>query len=296
MSQLVPIFWCNWLGLSCIKLTRGFFTRYGVARGQDGVGSWITTFRINYWLDKFSDVYVFWRRAKVGFVNTSHSSIHLYQWNATCDWRVAQYNLATRTAVTDVRKWGTKQLQERVNNCKLWPLLASNRFYVHVWSVTWILDRTWSPHNFVPWLFMWVFSPLVSQTFLISCSTIEMCILSTRRAPRVVSKTQCGKIGHNFNSDAWCAFPQAAPSSDRWANVSNPAIEAHRLLQGIPSLFLSYVRPSDALRRRELGKTIILEVHAVAPPHSRSWFIGEEVMAGEQTALDINELWTSLHR
>jgi len=73
-------------------------------------------------------------------------------------------------------------------------------------------------------------------------------------------------------------------SAGKLDTISTQTLGAHFLRlphprTGIPSLFLSYVRPSDALRRRELGKTIILEVHAVAPPHSRSWFIGEEVMA-----------------
>ena len=54
------------------------------------------------------------------------------------------------------------------------------------------------------------------------------------------------------------------------------------ILQGIPSLFLPY--ESD---RANCGtrKSSILEVQAVAPPNARSWFIGEEVVAGEYSAL-----------
>lgn len=47
---------------------------------------------------------------------------------------------------------------------------------------------------------------------------------------------------------------------------------------GVPSLFL----PS---KRRDAGDSLdtILEVHAIAPPNPRSWFLGEQVIEGMLT-------------
>lgn len=47
---------------------------------------------------------------------------------------------------------------------------------------------------------------------------------------------------------------------------------------GIPSLFLPYAPQTSASNK---ATTAILEVQAVVPPNARSWFFGDEVVAGE---------------
>lgn len=49
----------------------------------------------------------------------------------------------------------------------------------------------------------------------------------------------------------------------------------------IPSLFLPYVLPPNGTESGSIAKTSILEVQAVAPTNNRSWFLGDEVIAGQ---------------
>lgn len=55
---------------------------------------------------------------------------------------------------------------------------------------------------------------------------------------------------------------------------------------GVPSLFLPSKR-----RDTDDAPDIILEVHAIAPPNPRSWFVGEEVIEGI-CAIEIPDLAT----